>query len=354
MFTNRITKYSRSTAFGVGLAAASAMALGGMVSSAAASASAFPAGLTHEWSFNTTTTSSSGYNYSPDSVTGNASYNALLANGTTVSNGQAVLTNNNVQSGAAGLNYVSLPVAALPTTSPTVSFEEWFTGSYDYQTGTSGPVYPQNRGFDFNNDQVGVGAGSDTEISQPNQTSGLYMYQSLDSGNGNNGTGISPSGWGSEVGVHTAYEGPGPANYYSNDWLTQPNAAGQPITHMIAVVVDQTATTSAPYGTMSYYVDGYNFGSVNLTATTQWTVISPGFTNAWLGRSAFNGDGVFNGTIDEFRIYNTALSSAQVAADATAGPNAFGTVAVPEPTTILMLGLSAGGLLLLRRRSVKH
>ena len=180
------------------------------------------------------------------------------------------------------------------------------------------------------------------------------MYQSLDGGNGGNGTGISAAGWGSENGVHTSYEGSGGANYYSNDWLTQPGANGLPLTHMIAVVIDQTATTAAPYGTMTYYVDGINFGSTNLTQANQWTAVSPSFTNAWLGRSAFNGDGVFNGTIDEFRIYNTALSSAQVAADATAGPNAFGTVAVPEPTTVLMLGLSAGGLLLLRRRSIKH
>ncbi len=350
MFTNNTTKSSLSSAFGIGLAAASAVAFGGMVSSA--TASNFPTGLTHEWSFNTSTTSG-GYNYSPDSVTGNSSYNALLANGTTVANGQAVLTNNNVQSGIAGLNYVSLPISSLPTTSPTVSFEEWFTGTYDFQSGTSGSNFNQNRGFDFNNDQVGVGTGTDNEISNPNATTGAYMYQSLDNGGGN-GTGISPSGYGSEVGVRTGYEGPGPANYYSNDWLTQPNAAGQPITHMIAVVIDQTATTAAPFGTITYYVDQYNFGTTNLTATTQWTAVSPSFTNAWLGRSAFNGDGVFNGTIDEFRIYNTALSSAQVTADQIAGPNAFGTVAVPEPTTILMLGLSAAGLLLLRRRSVKH
>ena len=352
MFMNSSNKSSLSVAFGIGIAAASAMALGAMASSASASASAFPASLTHEWSFNTSTTSG-GYNYSPDSVTGSSAYAALLANGTSVANGQAVLTNNNVQSGAAGLNYVSLPVASLPTTSPTVSFEEWFTGSYDYQSGTSGSVYPQNRGFDFNNDTVGTGAGTDAEISSPNQTTGAYMYQSLDNGGGN-GTGISPSGWGSEVGARTSYVAPGSPNYYSNDWLTQPDANGNPITHMIAVVIDQTATTAAPYGTITYYVDGINFASTNLTAATQWTAVSPSFTNAWLGRSAFNGDGVFNGTIDEFRIYNTALSGAQVAADQVAGPNAFGTVAVPEPTTVLMLGLSAAGLLLLRRRTAKH
>jgi hypothetical protein len=349
MITINTTKQAIPTMLGLGMVAASAMAICGFASSA----QALPAGLTHEWSFNTSTTSG-GYNYSPDSVTGSANYNALLANGTTVSSGQAVLTNNNVTSGAAGLNYVSLPVSALPTTSPTVSFEEWFTGSYDYQSGTSGNVYPQNRGFDFNNDTVGVGAGTDNELSSPNQTTGAYMYQSLDTGGGISGTGISAAGWGSETSVHTSYEGPGGTNYYSSDWLTQPGANGQPLTHMIAVVINQTPTSSAAYGTLTYYVDGINFGSTNLTKANQWTAVSPSFTNAWLGRSAFNGDGVFNGTIDEFRIYNTALSSAQVAADATAGPNAFGTVPIPEPTTILMLGLSAGGLLLLRRRSIKH
>lgn len=222
MFTNSTSKSSLSGVFGMGLAAASALAIGGMATSA--TAATFPAGLTHEWSFNSSY-SSSGYNYSPDSVSGSASYAALLANGTSVANGQAVLTNNNVQSGAAGLNYVSLPVASLPTTSPTVSFEEWFTGSYDYQSGTSGAVYPQNRGFDFNNDTVGVGAGSDAEISSPNQTTGEYMFQSLDTTNGS-GAGISASGWGSETSLNTGYVGPGSPNYYSNDWLTQPGSNG--------------------------------------------------------------------------------------------------------------------------------
>jgi hypothetical protein len=41
----------------------------------------------------------------------------------------------------------------------------------------------------------------------------------------------------------------------------------------------------------------------------------------YLGRSGYNGDPGFNGSFDEFRIYNGALSGSEVAANFTAGPN---------------------------------
>ena len=43
--------------------------------------------------------------------------------------------------------------------------------------------------------------------------------------------------------------------------------------------------------------------------------------NNWLGRSQWSGDPFFAGSFDEFRIYNTALSAAQVAASAAKGPD---------------------------------
>ena len=321
--------------YGIGMAAACAIGLTGFAQSAQAT-------LLHEYSFNSGTISNGSY-YTPDSI-GGASYQATIMGTGGLSGGQVTLTNNNVQTGQAGLAYVSLPVSALPTTSPTVSFEEWFTGSYDYQSGTSGSVYAQNRGFDFNNDTLAT--ATDAQTASPNQTTGSYLFQALDTGNGS-GAGISAAGWGSGSALNTGYVAPGSPNYYSHDWLTQPGSNGQPLAHMIAVVIDQTPTVAAPDGTLTYYVDGIQFGSVNLTAANQWTAVAPTFTNAWLGRSAFNTDGVFNGTIDEFRIYNNALSASQVAADAAAGPN---TVLTPEPASLALFGLAGASLLLIRRR----
>jgi hypothetical protein len=43
--------------------------------------------------------------------------------------------------------------------------------------------------------------------------------------------------------------------------------------------------------------------------------------NNWLGRSQYSNDPAFQGTIDEFRIYGSALSATQVQASFAAGPN---------------------------------
>ena len=329
MSQNNSKKPGFSSLMGLGLTAGCFMGAMGLAQSAQAT-------LIHEYSFNSGTFSSGTY-LTPDSI-GGSSYAATIMGTGSISNGQVVLTNNNVQSGAAGNAYVSLPVSALPTTSPTVSFEEWFTASYDYQSGTSGSVYAYNRGFDFNNDTLNTTGAvpTDAEVTTPSSNTGTYLFQALDSF-GSSRTAIANLGYSSESGVTDTTDG----------WLTKPSATGSPVTHMIATVINQTATGSAPFGTISYYVDGVFRGSSNLTGANQWTTIAPSLTNAWLGRSAYPGDGMINGTIDEFRIYNNALSSSQVAADAAAGPN---TVLTPEPASLALFGVAGASLLLIRRR----
>jgi hypothetical protein len=67
---------------------------------------------------------------------------------------------------------------------------------------------------------------------------------------------------------------------------------------------------------------------------------------AYLGRSLYAGDMYEVGSINEFRIWNNALSADQVAADAIAGPNV-----IPEPCALALFGVGAGTLLLRRRRA---
>jgi len=63
--------------------------------------------------------------------------------------------------------------------------------------------------------------------------------------------------------------------------------------------------------------------------------------NSWLGRSTWLNDGNLDGTFDEFRIYNTALTGDQVAASMAAGPDA---AAIPEASSALLglVGLMMG------------
>ena len=68
--------------------------------------------------------------------------------------------------------------------------------------------------------------------------------------------------------------------------------------------------------------------------------------NNWLGRSNWTGDANAQANYNEFRIYDTALSSGAVAASFAAG-----TAAVPEPSTFGLIALA--GLSLCLRRSRK-
>ncbi len=274
--------------------------------------------MIHQYTFNSSYISN-GITYSTDSIGGNQ-YSAQLVNGATVSSGQAILTNNNIISGAANVNYVSIPVAALPTTSSSLTLEEWFTGTPDYKSGSSGSYYAQNRGFDFNNDTL---SSTTSENTTPGQYNGEYFYQSLNNGGGTSATGISAAGWGHESHINA-------------------NAGGSltklpPTQHMIAMVIDASAST---YGTLYYYLDGNLVGSVAVSQTNRWTTVSPAFTQAWLGRSAFSGDGVLNGSINEFDIYNNALSATQIQSAFTAGP-----VPTPVPAAGLLTAVGAVGLL---------
>lgn len=60
------------------------------------------------------------------------------------------------------------------------------------------------------------------------------------------------------------------------------------------------------------------------------------YSNFYLGRSQFSADPFFNGTIDELRTYDMALTASQIQSEFVSGPNVL---AVPEPSGLLLLGL---------------
>jgi hypothetical protein len=83
-------------------------------------------------------------------------------------------------------------------------------------------------------------------------------------------------------------------------------------THHFVVVLDDTSDT------VSIYVDG------TLGQTVAWTgtLASITNTNSYLGRSNFPADPYLAGTFDEFRMYNIALTQAQLRTSRAIGPDA--------------------------------
>jgi hypothetical protein len=59
--------------------------------------------------------------------------------------------------------------------------------------------------------------------------------------------------------------------------------------------------------------------------------------NNWLGRSPWGGDPLFDGLIDEFRIYDTALSTSEVNSSFLAGPE-------PAPFPVLVINRDTGAI----------
>lgn len=99
-------------------------------------------------------------------------------------------------------------------------------------------------------------------------------------------------------------------------------------------------TSDAAAQTMLLYVDGMLVGSN--TATTLTPAALGPTVNNWLGRSQWN-DPLFNGSIDEFRIYDGALSPLQVAISVAAGSDRV----VVDPGALQAVSLQVGSSLVL-------
>lgn len=109
-------------------------------------------------------------------------------------------------------------------------------------------------------------------------------------------------------------------------------------THFVAVF-DQSGGLP---GTVSMYIDGAVVGSAPVAAGLNIGAMTD--HNIWLGRSQWD-DSVFDGIYDELRIYDNALSAAQVAANYQLGPNA-----IPEPACLALAAVAGVALTAARRR----
>jgi hypothetical protein len=256
------------------------------------------ASLIHQYTFNDGTAN--------DSV---GTANGTLVGTATISNGQLVLTGN------AGTNnnadYVSLPASNIDISSYTaVSFVTWFTAP-----------------------------------ATPAVNSQLFALGGTISGGGNNGRGygyiIANPTTGGTANYRTAISaGPSTEPGYTygetsiNGGLTSTIVGnGQ---HELVVTDDNS--------TLSIYLDGVLKNSTTVPSKNLLSGLNDSL--AYIGKSVYSGDPLFAGSINEFDIYNNALSATDVSNTFATGP-----VPVPEPASLGLTVFGAMGLLLLKRRN---
>jgi hypothetical protein len=92
---------------------------------------------------------------------------------------------------------------------------------------------------------------------------------------------------------------------------------------------DQNDTSSGPNGTMRLYRNGASIGAAAIPPN----IILNTFTNDnnWLGRSQWP-DPIFDGSFNEFRVYDHALTASEVTTNTFFGPDVVGTGELPSLT----------------------
>ncbi len=202
----------------------------------------------------------------------------------TLQGGAAIITNNVVFNGTTA--FVNLP-NNLVTAFNSITIETWVT---DNGSGGWGRI------FDFGNNSAG-------EDLQGNGTQ--YMFLSLPSGAGN---------------LRAAITTAAGAGEQLCEWAGNRPAVGAK-SHIVWTLDDASNIARL-------YVNGVQVG-VNSNMTLTPAAMGPTVNN-WLGKSVWP-DPYFNGTIDEFRIYDIALATNIVVQNYVNGPDALAT---PPPTTV--------------------
>ncbi len=197
--------------------------------------------------------------------------------GATINNNAVELTGNGTS--ATGESYVDLPNDLLSSLT-TITIEAWVTdnGSASWA-----------RIWDFGNSDAGEGQSGNGS---------RYMFLSLPGG-ANQLTG--------SIRVSDRAGGENAMTYVNN---------GRPAVSQKAHIAWVTDVANL----RGYlYVNGSLVGN-NTSMNLAPVDIGP-MNNVWLGRSQYSGDAMFNGAIDELRIWNGPLSALQVALSAAAGPD---------------------------------
>jgi hypothetical protein len=196
--------------------------------------------------------------------------NGKLMGAAKVADNKLVLDNTSKTSDDSTLSYLEFGQRILPA-SGSATIEVWFTS-------TSDGGYA--RVFDFG--QRGQG----------------YVFLTVNDGGGDAArAAITASDFGEEATIST--ESSSSASGVND---------GKP--HMAAVVIDSKAEK------FYFYIDGHQIGS---PASIDAGLDGVKGANQWLGRSSFDADAGLTGSISEFRVYDTALTADQIAADFKAG-----------------------------------
>jgi len=255
-------------------------------------ATAGHAAVTHRYSFSTDASDSVG-------AANGTLVDGALAGSPTIAGGQLVLNNPGFTGPSSDANCLSMPAGILPA-SGSVTIEQWFTfaGSGFY---TEAWCFSDRNG----------GANP------PSASNGQYLMHTVSNPQG----GPNPSGGGSSIAQTLAgYSGGAETRCYSTTVGLGAGGGGyldDGGTYMCATVIDGSA------GTLTYYIyrvsDGV--GGPQQTMSNAIPLSSYNFTEAYVGRSPFDGDNATAGSVDEFRIFDTALSPREVAIDSRLGPD---------------------------------
>jgi hypothetical protein len=225
-------------------------------------------GLIHRYSFDSPTVK--------DSV---GKIDATLKGGAKVADGKLVLDNGEKISSDAALSYLQFDSSVLPREG-SVSLVVWITAKEN-------PLF--SRVIDFGDTENGEGQAFIYLVAQHEEMSSRAAITAADTG---------------------------AKTYLTNARLDDDKP------HVAALVIDGKA------GKLHLYVDGKESQQPEDLGTNTLNAVKP--VHCYLGRSSFDADPGLTGAIDEFRVYDHALSAEEVNALGKAGPNALPTTA---PTT---------------------
>ena len=246
-----------------------------------------PMCLVHRYSFNDDGTTTATI---ADSITiaGGVSPANGTAFGARPAAGRIVLAGGS--SSQIGGQYVGLPTGIISALGNNATFEAWVTWN-PVVGSTNGPW---QRVLDFgNSDQPDAGAPGNGRT---------YLFMSPSNGNTQTArTALTLNGGGTNEDVTDA-TGSLPTGLLAHIAVVV-NGSGK----LMTMYIDVGATSTA--------------SSVAMRNVAELALISD--VNNWLGRSQWLNDQLFAGSFEEFRIYSRALTAAEVAASAAAGPNAL-------------------------------